>query len=131
MKSKMTFGLVVLTLAFAGCSDEMNGKGSNAGSSQPHVVNRPTDSGTMPNTNTDASGTTANPGVTGSNPATPGASSSNTNSGLPTTGSDATGTQPSTYAPSQRSLPAPDATDAGANAGGKAPTETTTPPNGR
>jgi hypothetical protein len=130
MKLEMTLGLVVLTLAFGGCSDAMNSSGSKAGSSQQHTVNRPTDSGSLPSTNPDASGTSVHPDMNGAKPGTAATPDSGLNNGLPTTGSGANGTAPSTYAPGQSGATSPSGADA-TNAGAKAPTETTTPPNGR
>jgi hypothetical protein len=130
MKTEMTLGLVILTLAFAGCSEGTTGTGSNAGLSQQHVVNRPTDNGSMPSTTSDASGTHANSDRTGSS-GTTAAPGSGMHNGSSNAGSDVNGAAPSTYAPGQSGTTTPSGADAGANAGSKAPTETTTPPTGR
>ncbi len=118
MKSEMTLGLVVLTLAFAGCSEGTTGTGSNAGSSQQHVVNRPTDNGSMPSTTSDASGTNANSDRTGSS-GTTAAPGSGMHNGSSNAGSDVNGAAPSTYAPGQSGATTPSGADAGTNAGSK------------
>src|SRR4051812_24218398 len=130
MTSKMTLGLVVLTFAFAGCSEGTTGSGSKAGSGQQHVVNRPIDNGSSSSgTSSDASGTTgttgsSTSGTTGSNSGATGSSATGSNSGASGSGagaagsnSGATGTSGAAGSGSMNN----GAAGAGSNASGSAP----------